>query len=702
MDKKFQTLIATLATLCLASPAFAESTDDDPGETIHFNDVELGVGYVSDTAWKFGQYNGLYDEGPYGIANIHYKNTNEDNAKYLEIRGTNLGLESRYLRLDAGVQGQQEYFFVYDELPNYQNNTALSPYHGIGSSTLTLPTGYDWASLNGYLNPVELKTKRQRFDFGAAFLTSKSWKFDIKGSHQTKEGVQQIGGATNYSGGTQTVGFTYATMLPEPIDYETNEMDVGVHYSHKKGQLDLVYHVSLFENDNASLAWQDPFIGYPTLPGGTTLPAYGQLALAPSNQHHQVTLSGGYNFPSQTRFTGLVSVGRSTQNEDLLPYGTESGGALPRNTAETEVWTTKVGLKLASRPIRKLRLSGEYRYDGRDNQTPVDTWNYVLADSTANGGTATNAPLSWDKHKVDLDANYRINYKTSIRGGYEYRRTDREYTDALAEREQTEENSLYAKLKYRPTDLSELAFYAEGGTRDGSEYNTPTGQNPVLRKFYLADRERGKIGGLLNYMPTNQFSFGIKAEYIEDDYTDSEIGLTDANQTLATLDATYIPRENITTYAYYTYEDIRSSQAGQEGDITTGIPPGADWTADFDDRIDTVGIGTAITNLNNKWDIGADLTYSQSTGTIEMASTTGTASQYPDLKTSLGSLKLWTIYKQSKKLSYKFSYWYEDYSADNWALDGIDPDTVENMLLMGEDTLDYDVHVVGASAIYSF
>ncbi|MDX1334550.1 MAG: MtrB/PioB family decaheme-associated outer membrane protein, partial [Gammaproteobacteria bacterium] len=383
MDKKFQTFIATLATLSLTSPVFSESLDDDPGEEIHFNDIELGVGYVSDSAWKFGQYNGLHDEGAYAIANLHYKNTNNDNARYVDIRGTNLGLESRYLRLDAGVQGQQEYFFVYDELPNYQNNTGLSPYQGIGSSTLTLPAGYDWSTLDSYLNPVELKTKRKRFDFGAAFLTSKSWKFDIKASHETKEGVQQIGGPLTYNASSQIVGGTVSTLLPEPIDYETNEMDVGIHYSHEKGQLDLVYHVSLFDNDNESLTWQYPFTGYPFDPAlpAASYAANGRLALAPSNQHHQVTLSGGYNLPSQTRFTGLVSIGRSTQNEDLLPYGTESGGALPRDTAETEVWTTKVGLKLASRPAKKLRLSGEYRYDGRDNQTPVDTWDYVLADS---------------------------------------------------------------------------------------------------------------------------------------------------------------------------------------------------------------------------------------------------------------------------------------------------------------------------------
>ncbi len=695
-------LLVTSVTLCTASVPFAIAEDDVPGAEPHVSDIEFGVGYVSDDAWKFGQYNGLYEKGPYVILDVDYQKKSDD-RRYLDIRGTNLGLESRYLRLDAGVQGQQEYFFVYDELPNYQNNTGLTPYLGVESSTLTLPAGYTAANLNAYLNPVELQTKRQRFDLGAAFLTSKSWKFDIKVSHQNKKGVQQSGSVLAPTAVGSIVAGTTGALLPEPIDYTTNMMDAGVHYYNKQANLSLIYHVSLFENENDALVWQNPY--FPTAPATSQ---FGRMGLAPSNQLHQVSVNGGYNFKNRTRLTGVVSIGRSTQNENLLAYDVNgTGGALPRTSAEAEVWLTKVGLKLSGKANRKLRLSGEYRYDGRDNRTPVDTWDYVIADgilaSTA-AKTSVNTPLNWKKHLVDLDANYRINSKQSIRGGYKYRNTNREYEGGEIEREKTAENILHAKWKYRPTMSVDLAVFGEASNRDGSEYSAQPNENPALRKFYLADRQRGMIGGLINVMPTDRLNLGLRAEYMNDDYQNSEVGLTGAKQGNATLDLSYLVAENTTTYAYYTYEDIRSEQVGQGTSAGPGLGTTNLWQADFDDTIHTAGIGAKVTGLNNKWDIGADLTYSRATGAIDL-STEDTAlnvTQYPDLKTQLGSLKLWTTYRQNKNLSYKVSYWFEDYKADNWALDGLDPDSLTNMLLMGEETLDYRVHVVGASAIYNF
>ena len=74
-------------------------------------------------------------------------------------------------------------------------------------------------------------------------------------------------------------------------------------------------------------------------------------------------------------------------------------------------------------------------------------------------------------------------------------------------------------------------------------------------------------------------------------------------------------------------------------------------------------------------------------------------------KTALTSVKLWTSYDYSKQLSYKLGVWFEDYSEDNWAVDGIpsyDPATVANTLLLGNETLDYSVYVITVSASYRY
>ena len=79
--------------------------------------------------------------------------------------------------------------------------------------------------------------------------------------------------------------------------------------------------------------------------------------------------------------------------------------------------------------------------------------------------------------------------------------------------------------------------------------------------------------------------------------------------------------------------------------------------------------------------------------------------QFPDNLSEMASIKLYTDYHYSKQLVYKFGYWYEEYVADNWAIDGLepyDPTVVARTLLLGEQTMDYEVRVFTVSASYRF
>ena len=68
------------------------------------NRMELGIGYVSDDAYKFGRYNGLQEEGPFLIGNIDVEEFYED-GRFWNIHATNLGLDSRYLRSGRRLPG---------------------------------------------------------------------------------------------------------------------------------------------------------------------------------------------------------------------------------------------------------------------------------------------------------------------------------------------------------------------------------------------------------------------------------------------------------------------------------------------------------------------------------------------------------------------------------------------------------------------
>ena len=710
MKRKTLPLIITLTASGLMSglvsgAAFAEeqssSEEEEPLVPEEFiskpilNEIELGIGYVSDDAYKFGRYNGLQTQGPFVIGDIKAREFDED-GRFWSVRGTNLGLESRYLRLEGGVQGSHKFFLEYDELPNYKNNTVQTPFTGIGNNNLTLPSGFDInTNLDANLNSFELETRRKRAKVGAIFVPKEHWQFDIDFSHENKQGVDATGAAihTDTDSSKGKIGNTTTSLLPEPIDQDTDMVNATLRYAGDGGQVDFKYHMSLFDNNNDSLRWDNPF----------NPSASGSMSLAPDNEFHQLSLTGAYTLPYKSHLTGLISMGRMTQNQDFLPYTINNNvttSPLPRTSLNGEVWLTNAQLKLTSRPVSRLRLNAELRYNERDNQTPVDTYNYIVLDSDNFTNTATNRPYSYRNNRIKLDANYRFNAITSLRGGYKYNGMKRSYTNA--EREDTQENTLFAKWKIKAHSTVDLALYGEAGTRDGSDYNTLPNENLAMRKYNFADRDRTKVGATIDYMATEKLFLSARADYNQDDYTNSAIGLTEAIQPVYTIDFSYQPRNNITTYGYYTYENIESSQAGSDvaqSSSTIG------WEADFDDTFDTAGVGVKWTDLG-KWDIGADIVYSKSSGEIEMKDLVnpGTESQYPDTETTLTSVKLWTSYNHSKQLSYKLGYWFEDYSAVNWndGLQPYDPTTAANILLLGNETLDYNVYVITASASYKF
>jgi len=665
------------------------------------NEIELGIGYISDDAYKFGRYNGMQtEEGAFVIGDIKVR-IFEDNGGFWDFRTTNLGLESRYLIVEAGIQGENKFFIEYDELPNYKNNTVETPFTGIGSETLSLPAGYDINNIDTYLNDFELKTKREKLKLGAIFTPTERWQFDIDFSHSNKQGVDATGAAiaTNT---VQVIGSTTTSLIPEPIDQDTNITNATISYASKKAQADLKYHVSLFNNNYNSLSWDNPLpIPADSLLNGGVRPDSGSMSLAPDNEFHQLSLTGAYNLPYKSRLTGYLSMGRMTQNQNFLPYTTNTNitaAALPANSLDGEVWIKNAQLKLSSRPINKLRLNAELLYKERDNQTPVNTYSYVLLDSN-NTTSVENRPYSYENSRINLLANYRLNAMSSIRGGYKYNEMKRDYTDA--EREKTDETTFFAKWKVKTNSTTDFSLLGETSSRDGSDYITPTGENPAMRKYHLADRTKDKVAATVDVMATDKLFMSAKAEYNQVEYDNSTIGLIDSSQPVYTVDFTYQPTHNISTYGYFTNETLESNQ------ISKDVSPSATvlWEADFKDTFNTIGFGATLKNLG-KWSVGANLTYSEATGIIDMIDIVvpGSETQFPDTKTELSSIQLWSSYQYNKQLTYKLGYIYEKYSADNWAVDNLqayDP-AYESLLLLDDDTQDYNVYVVTLSAIYTF
>jgi len=649
-------------------------------------EIELGLGNVSDSSYKFGEYNGLYDKGGFLIANANVRYRDED-ATYYDLKVRDLGLDTREVGIEGGRQGSYKIFLNYDEIAHYVSDSAKTPYLGNGGESLSLPSGWvDSASTAGMteLNPslrgVDIYNQRKRLTVGADVILSGKWQtaFDVR--HEERNGQKRTGGAFLFK----------SAQLVEPIDFTTDELDFSASYNTKKWQSTLAYYGSFFNNQDTSLTWQNAFT--PDVAGADA----GQRALAPDNQFHQFLFTSAYQLTHFTRISGDIAVGRMLQDDDLLAATTNPNlaVALPTNSANARIDTLTADLKLDSTVSEKLQLNVALRYNDRDNKTPSNVYDWVTTDSFA-AAPRSNLPYSFTEQSIKLGADYRFNRANRLSAGYDYEkksRTNQEVDD-------TKENTVWGKYNVRTSDKIDVTLKAAHGIRDASNYNsvieTVPAQNTLMVKYNMADRTRDTGGIQATYNPGERISIGLGMELSRDDYTNSTLGLTESRDTTYNADIAMVLTEVTTAHAFATKQLIKSQQAGSQTFTTP------DWSANNDDTIDTLGIGIKHQLIADKLDIGADYVKTRSSGKVSVITGVPPA-DFPDNDSDLDSLKLYADYQMKDNMTLHAAYWYEHYSSTDWALDNVDPDTIPNIISFGENSPNYNVNVVMVSVGYLF
>src|ERR1019366_8480110 len=137
-------IIACLMLFLLAGyrdHAYAQTTA--ASQTKPENRADVGVGGVSDRSFKFGEYNGLQNSGPFGIGNFDFRGGAPYDSKSTwrwQMNGTNLGVEAPSVYAEFGKQGKYRFFVGYSELLANRSDTYQTPYLGVGTGNLTVPS----------------------------------------------------------------------------------------------------------------------------------------------------------------------------------------------------------------------------------------------------------------------------------------------------------------------------------------------------------------------------------------------------------------------------------------------------------------------------------------------------------------------------------------------------------------------------------
>ena len=476
---------------------------------------------------------------------------------------------------------------------------------------------------------------------------------------------------------------TLNIQLTEPVDYRTNDITVSAEHDGGDYQLRAEYLFSDFANRIDTLRWQNVFTaaGAEFDVWDRRVGTFGARPLPPDNRYHNATAFAGLDMPFDSRLSASVSYGRLEQDETLLPYATFSAIAnptLPRSTAEALIKTTNLAADYVIAPTPRLNVRAFFRRNDVDNETPSDQWQYVTSDTSGLTGTVSyvnkrvSLPYASDRQNAGAEATWRLPARSTVTLGYERESIGREFREA-----DTSENMLRATWRARPARWVSVQGRYVYGTRAGGTYNgTVTHEgywyalseandnnNPLLtfdnhpdmRRFDVTDRERQQFDVTVNLTPGDLYAVSAFVRYRNDDFT-SEVAPTQplAGTTLADRNATTPgdqlgllenqrlrygvdlfaqPTARMTLNAFLNFDKGTSFERSIEFNENNKANPGAiansvlgpwtragsQWTADFDDRTWSGGLGATLQIVPERLVLVADYTASLADVEIEYA-----------------------------------------------------------------------------------
>ena len=650
--------------------------------------LELGVGAVSQDSAKFGDYTGLDQKGAYVIAGVSAQGRGA-NGLYGSVTASDLGLDTRSLAAEVGQEGEYRARLGYAETPRHLSNGALTPFIGSGGAVLSLPAGYPAGDtstmpLASTLHPVELGYKRSRFDAGVSWLMGREWSTQLSVRHDVRDGTQRLSGSF----------FSTASQLIAPVDQVTDQLEVSASYFTRQWQGSLSYQASMFRNGPDALTWANPFT--PIVDGADR----GQLALAPDNQFHQIVASLGGEILPQVRLSAELATGRMAQDAAYLaPTLNESLAALlpalPAASLHGRVDTFNASLRLSATPIDHLRLNASYATDQRDNRTPSESYPAVSTDMFLGATPRSNQPFSFTRHLWKLNADYAWPGQLRTSAGAE--QDDRNRT--LQAVTTTRETTLWGRVSVQALENLSLAGKYAHAERVYSSYGVAgwidPPENPLLRKFYLAERSRDQASLRADASFGDNISAGLDVGFANDNYPHSRVGLIDGRSIQAGADVSIALSDDTHVHLFAQTERSHNRQDGSQ------LFAEPDWTGRSRDAVDLAGVGVKHIALKGQLELAADLTVLRSRSDIAVNAGPITP-PFPTTQADLDSLKLRATYRVSDSLSVVGQYWHERYAGQDWRLDGVLPGTIPNLLALGDQVPRYHVNVIGVAMRYRF
>lgn len=441
---------------------------------------------------KFYEYSTL-KPGPFG--DIYLATGTNDGLYRADFWGSNVGYSDQNYLLKLSKAGEYYVTLGWDETPHVYSTSALTPYNGVGTNTLTLPAGLSNALflasgctrvpglppagagcgspltaaqaaavqtlINANVHHTDLGIRRDTASVESRYTPTDAWDVRVNYSNMYRSGTQIEG--VVFSPGTSGV----AAQVPKPVSDTTQNYGASGEYAgtslwDQKFNVKVAYSGSMFQNDFESYTVQNPFCPTGAGPGecartGSPSSPLALMSSWPGNQANGFTGTLGADLPGKSRYMGTISYTMMRQNEAFQPFtisptvytnagNTTQGAApgLPAASLNGSINTLLFNNVLTTQLTPELKTKFSYRlYDFQNNTPELLFPNWVVTDvKLASVTNAAYAPvrsisISYTKQNAGAEANWRPSREWNFGAAYGYERYDWTRADA----DVTNENS---------------------------------------------------------------------------------------------------------------------------------------------------------------------------------------------------------------------------------------------------------------------
>jgi len=646
-------------------------------------DVEAGVLGASGANATYGRYTGIDHNGAYAdvAGSGSYRNNDGTYANYDLER---LGLASRDGYVEGGREGSFDVRVSYVGQPNQLFDTGATPFKSNGSN-LGLPTNWIAAgstsamsALGASLAPINIESEMRTVALLARYFATPNWTIFGEYRREEHDGFGVTGGSF----------LTEAAQLPQPFDYVTNSLETGVAWTGHMASLRLSYLGSWFSDDYDSLIFANPYL--PIVPGSTQ----GQIADPPNNTLQQLSAAGNVQLPWSTTLTFAASLGTLKQNAAFLPVSTLPGTTVPEpGSLDGDVHLSHYGLGLASRPLPKLSVRGNATYDGHDDKTSPFTFAYIVTD-TFPGGSAVTPRYSEDRVHLDGGADYALFHWLKIGVGGTL--NDIHYGPGQVV-SWTQNAQSWGRATLTPIAPLSFTIKAGNGLRKTSSFDAaalPPEENPLIWAYNYAPRDRVFSSLTGAWTATSTITWSVEGSIAKDDYRSSPLGLQSVHEWRASSTLAWTPRETLSAYIEGGYERLFNLQNGYTG---IDISP---WLTSDTERFWDLSVGGRW-KPQERWTLTLDYLMAPSYDNTD-TTTGGPQQAFPQNWSKLDSARFKAAYQWTPALQIHFRYTRETYNSSDWALNGVGPATLPNLLALGVQPYRDNVNVFALTARYQF